>query len=778
MRLKGRLFALFGSLWPLRGLRAKILWPILGLMVASSLVSTGAFIGGTVLTRNRLLEQRLEQDRIRVVQVLSSRVDLVRAAAKVMAAHGGIQRALRQKTADNLALLDSQAVIVRNRFELDLVQIYDARGNPWVNLVTAELFRVSSLIPEIREDSVRLIVVNSRLLLIASARTAGGETIITGIDLGSELRRIARGENIGAVIGLRWGETDVTTEAGLSFADLERSPDYYIRPSSLWLAGEEVILLIGRSAAAINRVMQAGLGVVILASATTAGLLAVMAVRLVQSLLHPLGDLARASRQVAIEHDFAALDAYAPRGSLLRIGQNDEIEQLETSFRQMLEELEDLYRDLEGKVQERTRQILTAAEIARATMSTLDLDQVLCTAVEQVRSRFGFYFVGVFILDMQQEEVVLRQASGAVPEIPPIALPLNQRALITMAIRQREPIVVQDVRESSVYLPLSEFPDTRSEAVFPLMYAGTVIGALDIQSAQLHAFSPEMVETLTTLAAQIAVAVQNALIYHRQQELTNRLAELDHLKMQLLNTINHELRTPLNAIIGFSQLLLKGVDGELNEAQRSSLSTIHREGRHLLEMVERVTEISHLEAGQVMLNLQPTDLHREILLAAAKIQRELEKKSLRLEIDVPPDLPPVTADTERIRQALYHLLSNAVKFTRQGRIAIRAAHSSQWVVVSVEDTGIGISPEDMEKLFQPFSQADLSSARKFGGLGLGLSLARYIIELHGGHIWAESRLGSGSTFSFTLPLNAHTPRVTPRMVEFSRVLQRNNEEER
>ncbi|MCX7855776.1 MAG: ATP-binding protein [Anaerolineae bacterium] len=616
---------------------------------------------------------------------------------------------------------------------------------------------------------------NSRLLLIGCARTASGGTVITGIDLGSELKRIVRGENLGAVVALRWGETDVTTEAGHSFADLERSPDYLARQVPLRLADEEVVLLLGHSTTAINRVMQAGLGTVVLASVATTGLLVVLAVRLVQSLLRPLSDLARASRRVAEEHDFAALDAYVPRGGLLRIGQDDEVGQLESSFQHMLEELESLYRDLEGKVQERTRQILTAAEIARATMSTLDLNQVLCTAVEQIRRRFGYYFVGVFILDMEREEVVLRQASGAVPETPSIVIPLGQRSLITTAVRQREPVVVQDVRESSLYLFLPDLPDTLSEAVFPLMYAGTVIGALDIQSAQPRAFPPEMVETLTTLAAQVAIAVQNALVYHRQQELTNRLAELDHLKMQLLNTINHELRTPLNAIIGFSQLLLKGVEGELNEAQRASLSTIHREGRLLLEMVERIMEIGQLEAGRVALDLRPTDLQREILMAVAGIREELEKKSLRLEMDIPPDLPLVIADADRVRQALYQLLSNAVKFTRQGRIAIRAAHSSQWVVVSVEDTGIGISPEDMEKLFQPFSQADLSSARKFGGLGLGLSLARYIIELHGGHIWAESCPGSGSTFSFTLPLNSHTPRVTPQMVEFSRVLQRSEE---
>ncbi|RME39944.1 MAG: GAF domain-containing protein [Thermoflexia bacterium] len=755
----------------MRGLRAKILWPILGLMGILLVLNTCFFVSGTLLSLQMLLRQRLEQDTERVVRLLLSRAEVVQVAAQNMASRDDLNWALQEKTEASLAFIDSQAVIVRNRFNLDLIQVYDPQGIPWVNLVTAELFRVSSLLDQVKENSVQLVRIDSRLLLLSRATTVSGGTIITGIDLGSELKRVARGENVGDVLGLRWGDVGLTTEAGLSISDLERSDDYFSSQTLVNLAGQEVVLTVGHSATVVNRVIQTGLLIVVLTSVGTTGALIVVMGRLVNSLLRPIQELARVSQQVAEKHDFAAFERYHPRRGLFQIGRQDEVGQLEDSFRWMLEELEGLYWGLEKKVEERTHQIVTAAEIARAIASTLDLNQVLQTAVEQIRTRFGYSFVGIFVLDMQQEQVVLRYASSQEANLPAdVMIPLNQRSLITAAVQQREPLIAQEVDRNPLSLPHWALPETRSEAVFPLLYAGTVIGVLDIQSVEPDAFPPEMVETLSTLAVQVATAIQNAIVYQHQRELTSRLAELDHLKMQLLNTINHELRTPLNAIIGFSRLLLKGIDGDLNEAQRSSLSTIYNQGQHLLELVNRIVEISHMEAGRVTLDLRPTDLRQEIMMAVARLQQELDEKPIRLELDLPPDLPVIIADTERVQEVVFQLLSNAVKFTREGVITISATHSPQWVMVSVTDTGIGISPEDMDKLFPPFSQVDLSSARRFGGLGLGLSLARYIVELHGGHIWAESRPGEGSTFSFLLPLDASAPRITALVREFSWVL--------
>ncbi len=760
----------------IRGLRAKLLLPIAGLMVFSLALSTLVFVGGTALTRNRLLDQRLDQDTRRLTQILAGRTAAVESAARVMAADPDINAALQQKTEASLAEVDARAVVVRNRFNLDLVQIYDRRGDAWVNLVTSGLYRVSSLLDATKGDAVQVIVFDDRLLLVGRASAADGGTVIAGIDLGSELERIARNENITSLVGLRLDGTGVTSQPGLSFSDLLDQNQHLARQMSLPLGGQELTLVISQPTTEIDRVTQTGLWVVVLASILTASLLVFLGSRLVDLLLHPIQDLAAISEQVASRRDFTIAPSGSRRLNLLRIGQDDEIGQLESSFQQMLAELRDFYQDLESKVEARTRQITTAAEIARAATSSLDLDRVLRTAVEEICSQFDYYFAGVFIIDGRSEIVSLRQAAGMATienEIKRIDLPLSTPSLITTAINRRETLIVQDVSKSSLYLPLVVLPDTRSEAVFPLVHAGMVIGALDIQSDKLDAFPPEIIHTFETLAVQIAIAVQNAIVYDRQRTLTRRLAEIDHLKAQLLDTMSHELRTPLNSIIGFSKIILKGLDGEITEAQRVDLTSILESGQHLLRMINDILDIAQFEAGEINLDLRPINLRQEVLFVISRLQDELDKKRIRLEVDVPPNMPSVMADNVRIQQVLTNLLANAIKFTDAGKISISAASSDQWVVVTIEDTGIGIAPEDIGKLFQPFLQVDGSSTRRFGGIGLGLSIARYIVELHGGRIWAEGRPGVGSVFSFTLPLDPSVSRASAQMMDFkeTRILQ-------
>ncbi len=763
-----------------KSLYAKFLWPVAGLMILSLAISTFAFIGSTALSRNRLISQRLDQDIRRVAQVLAGRAETVQAAAAVLVADEEIRAALANKTDVNLARVDARAVMVRNRFNLDLIQIYDTRNTAWVNLVTADLFRISTLLQETTEDTSQVIAADGRLLLVSRASIPKGGTIITGLDLGSELKRIARAENIVATLGLQAGATSITSEPGLSFQALQEQEDHLSRQMALTLGGQEVTLVVSHSTTEINRVMQTGLWVVILASALTTALLIFLGVRLVNSMVYPIRVLAEASERVTRHHDFLALSRPIGHFNPLHIGEDDEIGQLANAFRQMLAELQDLYQDLESKVEARARQIAMVAEIAQATTSSLDLDQVLRTAVEQIWAQFHYYFAGVFILDPHTGVVSLRQAAGTATIENAnlrIELPLTTNSLITTAIKQRERQVVQDVRTSSDYLPLIALPKTRSEAVFPLIHAGMAIGALDIQSEEINAFSADVVQTLNTLAVQIATAIQNAILYDRQRSISRHLAEIDHLKMQLLGKISHELRTPLNAIIGFSKILLKGIDGEINETQRADLTSILENGQHLLRLINDILDISQFEAGEVNLQLRPINLRQEVLFAVSHLQEELEKKPIRLELDISPTLPTVQGDIKRIQQVLINLLANAIKLTETGTITISATASDQWVIVTIEDTGIGLAPEEIDKIFQPFSQADDSSTRRFGGLGLGLSIARYIVELHGGHIWAEGRPGYGSTFTFTLPLDPSVSRISAQMMDFkeTRILYERNE---
>ncbi|MBN1305052.1 MAG: GAF domain-containing protein [Anaerolineales bacterium] len=750
----------------LGSLQAKILWPIAGLMMFSLLLSTLVFTGGTVLTRNRLLSQNLDRDTHRIIQVLNGRVGLVHSASQILADSDEINLSLADKTEANLAKVDSIAVVVRNRFKLDLIQVYDSKGGAWVNLVTSDLFKVSSLLPETKATTSQMITIDDHLLLVSRTTTPNGGVVITGIDLGSELERIARDENIVAALGLQVGSAGVTSKKDLSIDALSDQREHILRETELSIGGTQARLIISEPTKEINQVMQTGLWVVVLTSVLTSVILVLLGSLLIRSLIQPIQDLASLSQQVALDHNFATA-RLTIRKNLLKIGEGDEIGLLYHSYRNMLAELQDFYQDLESKVEARTRQIVTAAEVARATTSSLDLDQVLRTAVEQICSQFDYYFAGVFILDMRQEVVSLRQAAGIATmenDVNRIDLPFSQRSLITHAINKRTDTIVQDVSKSDMYLPLGWLPETRSEAVFPLIHAGMVIGALDIQSSRQDAFKADIVETLNLLALQIANAIQNAIIYDRQKMITNRLSEIDRLKAQLLDTMSHELRTPLNAIIGFSGIMLKGIDGKISEAQRSDLTSIYENGQHLLRKINDILDIAQFEAGEIKLNLRPMNLRQEVIFVISRLQDDLEQKGLQVEINIPTDMPELLADNIRIQQVLVNLVANAIKFTEIGTISISASSSGQWVIISVQDTGIGLASEDMKKLFHSFSQVDSSSTRRFEGIGLGLSIARYIVELHGGYIWVDSEAGGGSTFSFTLPLNLSVSRASIQMM--------------
>src|SRR3990170_2437102 len=258
------------------------------------------------------------------------------------------------------------------------------------------------------------------------------------------------------------------------------------------------------------------------------------------------------------------------------------------------------------------------------------------------------------------------------------------------------------------------------------------------------------------VSLQLAVALQDARSNQLTQNALAEMREADRLKTQFLANMSHELRTPLNSIIGFSRVILKGIDGPINETQAQDLTAIYNSGQHLLGLINDILDLSRIEAGKMELAFTEVDLGeiiRSVMSTAAGLVKD---KPIELSLDVPPTLPLIQADNIRIRQVLLNLISNATKFTERGKVGVVArvvrADGKREVVVSVFDTGPGISPEDQEKLFEPFSQVDASATRKTGGSGLGLSICRHLVELHEGRIWVESKVGEGSTFSFAIPV--------------------------
>jgi signal transduction histidine kinase/CheY-like chemotaxis protein len=300
----------------------------------------------------------------------------------------------------------------------------------------------------------------------------------------------------------------------------------------------------------------------------------------------------------------------------------------------------------------------------------------------------------------------------------------------------------------------------RSYIGVPLLFRERVFGVLSVGSYQPRAYTEEDMELLITLATQASSAIQNALAFERLVETADQLREVDRLKTQFLANMSHELRTPLNSIIGFSRVMLKGIDGPLTELQETDLNSIYNSGQHLLSLINSILDMSKIEAGKMDLSFEEVvldDIFNSVLATARGL---LKDRPIQLHTEIPDDLPTVWADSQRIRQVLFNLMSNASKFTEKGHITLRAEAvrpvvgpvGPEAVSISVSDTGIGIEPEALERLFIPFQQVDASTARRTEGTGLGLAISQRFIELHGGEIWVESEPGVGSTFTFLLPI--------------------------
>jgi signal transduction histidine kinase len=260
-------------------------------------------------------------------------------------------------------------------------------------------------------------------------------------------------------------------------------------------------------------------------------------------------------------------------------------------------------------------------------------------------------------------------------------------------------------------------------------------------------------DMLLLLATQAAISLENARLYEGLATSNARLMEASRLKSQFLANMSHELRTPLNSIIGFSKVLLNRLDGDLTERQDAYVRSVHNSSRHLLELINSILDFSRIEAGKFEMRLEQVDLHDVVEECIESSMPLVRDKRVKIETDIPVELPVVSADRTRVKQVLLNLLSNAIKFTHSGRVLIHVRPEVEALHVSVSDTGIGISPGDLQRLFEPFQRLDNPLAQQADGTGLGLAISKKFVELHRGRIWAESRESQGSTFHFTLPLS-------------------------
>ncbi len=412
--------------------------------------------------------------------------------------------------------------------------------------------------------------------------------------------------------------------------------------------------------------------------------------------------------------------------------------------------------------------LAAVAEIGRLVTSALDLPTIFRRAVDLVRERFGYYHAAIFVVEETGFNAVLEEATGeagAEMKRRKHSLPVGSKSIVGTVTATGQPMVVNDVSQNPIHRFNPLLPETRAEAAFPLRLGQRVIGVLDVQSTQVNAFAESDVAALQMLADQIAVAIDNARSYQVVQEAMREMREADRMKSQFLANMSHELRTPLNSIIGFSRVILKGIDGPITELQRQDLTAIYNSGQHLLGLINDILDLSKIEAGKMELAFEEVNLVQIINGVMSTATGLVKDKPITLKRSVPQDLPTVRADPTRIRQVLLNLVSNATKFTEQGEIEVSASvqmgpQGQAEVLVSVRDTGPGISEEDQKKLFQPFSQVDASLTRRTGGTGLGLAISAQLIQLHGGRIGVHSKVGEGSTFYFTVPVYQKTPVAT------------------
>jgi signal transduction histidine kinase/putative methionine-R-sulfoxide reductase with GAF domain len=397
-------------------------------------------------------------------------------------------------------------------------------------------------------------------------------------------------------------------------------------------------------------------------------------------------------------------------------------------------------------------QLAALYEIGKEITSTLEQDIMLHAiadkAVRLVRADKSL----ILLVDVEEERLTRVVGHGYTQaQLNEHTFEELRDGISGWVLREKVPTLSVDIqtdkRNRGQALASARQSGDRSAAVAPLLIEDKVIGTLAvINSQQAKSFWLDDLNLVTMLAGQAAIAIQNAQLYEAAQE-------ADRLKSAFLASMSHELRTPLNSIIGFTGIILQGLAGPLNPEQEKQLNMVRDSSRHLLNLINDVLDISKIEAGQLETLSEPFDMREAIAKVARTMMPMAEKKGLDLVTEVAPVVGQITSDRRRVEQILINLVNNAIKFTDRGEVRVESEVRGNWLVTRVVDTGIGIKPEDMGKLFQAFRQIDSGIDRQHEGTGLGLSICKRLVEMLGGEVWAESKWGVGSTFTFTLPID-------------------------
>jgi signal transduction histidine kinase len=423
--------------------------------------------------------------------------------------------------------------------------------------------------------------------------------------------------------------------------------------------------------------------------------------------------------------------------------------------------------DLEKRVEMLARELSEAREQQRATgevlqvisRSTFDLKVVLDTLVASAARLCEADTAG--IVRPNGEAWQYAACYGYSPDLQAHMesqpIPLSRASGVGRTVLEGRPVHIPDVLADPEYklTELATIVGFRTVLGVPLLRDGIPIGVIGLQRRTVRPFTDKQIELVETFADQAVVAIENARLISEIKDKNWQLAEASQHKSQFLANMSHELRTPLNAIIGITDMLASNAPRFGTEKAIDPLHRVLGAGRHLLALINDILDLSKIEAGRMELHLESFALMPVIKDVAMTVEPMAAKNGNRLLIDCPADLGTIHADQTRFRQSLLNLASNASKFTEKGSVTIAARQEQEngrdWIMLAVMDTGIGMTPEQMGKLFQEFSQASSSTAGKYGGTGLGLVISRRFCQMMGGDITVESEPGRGSTFTIRLP---------------------------
>jgi signal transduction histidine kinase/CheY-like chemotaxis protein len=429
----------------------------------------------------------------------------------------------------------------------------------------------------------------------------------------------------------------------------------------------------------------------------------------------------------------------------------------------------DLVTALESRTDELRRkvtQLEALGAVGHAESFSLNLNEVLNTIITQAVELSGADGGSIYRFDEDAKEFRIETVCGTSREtheaLRRTRIGLDDTFLGKAATLAR-PMELPDLGDAPLdpYLSILAEGGWRSLVAVPMIREGRIVGAMVVRRRTAGHVSAEIRDLLKTFAGQSALAMINAQLYGQLEQQSAELEVASQHKSEFLASMSHELRTPLNAIIGFSEVLLERMFGELNERQDDYLRDILSSGKHLLELLNDILDLSKIEAGQMDLNRSEFAVRESLEYCLSMVRERALKQRILLGLDVAPEVGLLNADRLRFRQVVLNLLSNAVKFTPEGgQVDVRAFIRDQDLVVLVADTGVGVPAEDRERIFDSFQQGTRLSGQA-EGTGLGLTLTKRILELHGGRIWVDSEAGKGSTFGFALPVGSEEPAMQP-----------------